>query len=146
MVRTYREGIRPPWWLYATAVILVLLFSFTFAAVITLPVAAVVFVLLSGVVLWVVDRRKLVLYVDETTFHVGEVDIARDDILDAVALDRQGLWEVAGPDADGRATMVLRNLATKQGVKVDLASGSSPYWLISSRKPKDLASCLNHGA
>lgn len=141
---TYREVIRPPWWLYATVVTLVALFSFTFAAVITLPFAGVVFLLLSVLMMWVVDRRKLVLDVDETTFHVGEVDIARAQILDAVALDRQGLWEVAGPDADGRATMVLRNLATKQGVKVDLASTESPYWLVSSKKPKDLAACLNH--
>lgn len=140
---TYREVIRPPWWVYACAIGMVALFCFTFAAVITVPAAAVLFVILSILVSVVIERRRLVLSVDDAAFHVGAIDIERSTILDAVALDEQGLRDVAGPDADGRAYMVLRNLATKEGIKLAVTSDQPPYWLISSRHPQELAESLN---
>lgn len=139
---TYHEVIRPPWWFYASAIGMVALFCFTFAAVITVPAATVLFVVLSVLVSIVIDRRRLVLSVDESVFHVGTIDIDRSTILDAVALDSEALRDVAGPDADGRATLVLRNLATKEGVKVDVNSDQPPYWLISSKHPQELAKSL----
>ncbi len=143
---SYQETIRPPWWVYAGVIAMVALFCFTFAAVITVPPAVVLFVVLSALFAWIIERRRLVLAVDDQTFHVGEVDIARTSILDAVALDAQGLREVAGPDSDGRARMVLRNLATKEGIKVDVTTQAHPYWLISSKRPRELAACLNSAA
>lgn len=139
----YREVIRPPWWLYASAVILVALFCFTFAAVVGGPAAVVLFVLLSALASWLVEKRKLVLSVEPTTFGIGDVSIPRDEILDAVALDPQALRDVAGRDADARATLVLRNLSTKAGVKVEVQSDTSPYWLISTKRPAELSAALN---
>ena len=49
---------------------------------------------------------------------------------------------VAGPDADPRAHLVLRNLATKEGVKIDVTEGATPYWLVSSAHPEELAAAL----
>ena len=145
-VMRYREVIRPPWWVYAGVVGMVALFCFTFMAVIGGPAAAVLFVILRVLTAWVIERRSLVLTVDEDRFHVRSVAIERGDILDVVALDAKGLRTVAGPDADGRATMVLRNLATKSGVKVDVSSDHPPYWLVSSKHPRELASALSSSA
>jgi hypothetical protein len=63
-------------------------------------------------------------------------------VLDALPLDEQGLRDLAGRDADGRALLVLRNLATKRGVKVDLGGQQWPYLLVSSRTPAELAAAL----
>lgn len=139
---TYREVIRPPWWIYAGVTAMVALFCFTFAAVIGVPAATVLFFVLAALMGWVVERRSLVLTVDDEAFHAGSVLIERSEILDAVALDAAGLRDVAGPDADGRAAMVLRNLATKSGVKVDVSSDRPPYWLVSSKRPQELAAAL----
>ncbi len=140
----YREVIRPPWWFYGSAVIMVALFCFTFAAVVGGPAAVVLFVLLSALALWMVDRRRLVITVDPATFGIGEISIPREEIIDVVALNPQALRDVAGRDADARARLVLRNLSTKAGVKVDVRSTESPYWLVSSKRPAELSAALNH--
>lgn len=140
---TYREVIRPPWWVYGTAIAMTALFFFTFAAVVGVPAALVMFVLATAFICWIIERRRLIVTVDDESLHVGAITIPRSEILDAVALNQQALRDVAGPDADGRATLVLRNLATKTGVKVDTAGDDPPYWLISSARPEALASALN---
>lgn len=139
---TYREVIRPPWWVHAVPVGLAALLCFTFAAVVGVPAATVLFVLVAAGLVWLVTRRALVLAVDATTFHVGPLDVPREHIIDAVALDEAALHNLAGRDADGRALLVLRNLATKQGVKVDVDSQERPYLLVSSRRPSELAAAL----
>lgn len=139
----YREVIRAPWWMYASAVLLVAFFCFTFSAVVGGPAALVVFVLLSALALWLVEKRRLVLTVDSTAFGIGEILMSREEIIDAVALSPQALRDVAGRDADARATLVLRNMSTKEGVKVDTRSASTPYWLVSSRHPEQLCAALN---
>jgi hypothetical protein len=139
----YREVIRPPWWLYASVIILVALFCFTFAAVVGGPIAVVLFVLLSALAGWLVEKRRLVLSVEPATFGIGDVTIPREQILDVVALDPQALRDVAGRDADARATLVLRNLSTKAGVKVDVRGDATPYWLISSKRPLELSAALS---
>ena len=46
---TYSEVIRSPWWTYAVAAGLAGLFCFTFAAVVGLPTATILFVLIFAV-------------------------------------------------------------------------------------------------
>jgi hypothetical protein len=139
---TYREVIRPPWWTYLVMVGLVALFCFTFAAVVGGPVALILFVVAAAVLAWIISRRALRLTVDEGSFRIGELEVPRTAILDAVPLDEQGLRDLAGRDANGQALLVLRNLATKQGVKVDLEAQRWPYVLVSSLEPAELAAAL----
>lgn len=139
---TYREVIRPPWWTFGVAFGLAALFCFTFAAVVGVPAATVLLVLLTAGLAWLISRRALILSVDETAVHVGEIELPRSSVLDAVALNEEALRDVAGRDADGRALLILRNLATKTGVKVELASSQWPYLLVSSRRPAEFAAAL----
>lgn len=141
---TYREIIRAPWWTYAVGAGLAALFCFTFAAVVGMPAATVLFVLILALLAWLIERRRLEVWVDDTQLRVGSFTIARDTIADATALDAEALRDVAGRDADTRARLVLRNLATPQGVKVDLLVSDPPYWLISSKHPQQFAQALNH--
>jgi len=100
----------------------------------------VVLVVLGGLI---TSRRRLVLSVDAESLHVGDRTVPLSDIGEVTALDAPGLQAVAGPQADPRAHLVLRNLATKEGVKIELRSGDVPYWLVSSGRPRDLAESLS---
>jgi len=140
---TYREVLRPPWWVYGVVTGLLALLCFTFAAVVTVPVALVVFVVLVVLGGLIISRRRLVLSVDAESLHVGDRTVPLSDIGEVTALDAPGLQAVAGPQADPRAHLVLRNLATKEGVKIELRSGDVPYWLVSSGRPRDLAESLS---
>ncbi|HRY09615.1 MAG: DUF3093 domain-containing protein [Actinobacteria bacterium] len=142
---TYREVLRPPWWVYGVAVGLAALFSFTLAAAATVPVALVVFAIIVALSVWVVSRRRLEISVDDTGLRVGDESLARDEIARALPLGAPELRVVAGPEADTRAHLILRNLSTKDGVKIDLSRGPTPYWLVSSAHPEELAAALRDG-
>ncbi|UMG92255.1 DUF3093 domain-containing protein [Nocardioides sp. TF02-7] len=59
-------------------------------------------------------------------------------------LDRARMRDVAGPEADARAFLLLRPYV-RGGVRVMLADPAdpTPYWLLSSRNPQRLASALS---
>jgi hypothetical protein len=65
--------------------------------------------------------------------HVGRVE----------ALDGDQMRRQAGVDADARAYLLLRPYL-KRGVRVDLTDPAdpTPYWLVSSRRPTELAAAL----
>lgn len=141
---TYREVLRPPWWVYAVAIGLAALFCFTFAAAATVPAALVLFVILAAVASWVVSRRRLEISVDDDRLRIGAETLARDSIADVLALHAEQMRDVAGPQADPRAHLILRNLSTKAGVKIDVGAGPAPYWLVSSAHPEELVAALSH--
>lgn len=141
----YREVVRPPWWTYAVIAGLLALLCFTFAAVATVPVAVVLFVVLCALGAFVVSRRRMEIVVDDDHLRVGSESLPLSEIGEVTALDSAGMTTAAGSAADPRANLILRNLATKQGVKVDLNAGPIPYWLVSSEHPEDLAQALSRG-
>jgi len=138
----YSEVLRAPWWTYAVFAGLVGLLSFTFAAVVGVPGAVVVFVVVLGLGWWFNWRRGLHVSVDDQNLTVGTDRLPLAGIAAAIPLDEAALRNAAGPEADTRAHLVLRNLSTKTGVKIDLNEGNTPYWLVSSRRPQALAEVL----
>lgn len=140
---TYREVLRPPLWVYGVVTGLLALLCFTFAAVVTVPVALVVFVALVAVAAFVVSRRRLILTVDTSHLRIGDESLSLSQIGEVTALAAPEVRAVAGPLADPRAHLVLRTLATKEGVKIELRSGDVPYWLVSTSHPQRLAQSLS---
>lgn len=139
---TYVETIRPPWWAYAVVIALAALLCFNFAAAITLPVATVVFVLAAAGLIWLVGRLSLRVSVDAHEMTVGSEKLERSRISAVTALDTEGMRQAAGSHADVRAHMILRNLSTGEGVRIDLRDGDVPYWLVSSKRPAVFAEAL----
>ncbi|HQR80053.1 MAG TPA: DUF3093 family protein [Actinomycetota bacterium] len=138
---TYREVIRPPWWSYGALVGVSALFCFAFAAVSAIAALLLfVFSVIGGT--WLLSRRGLVVSVDGARLQVGDRQLPVSEIGEVRALDAGELRMVAGPQADPRAELMLRNLAVKEGVKVELTAGDVPYWLISSKDPTALAEAL----
>src|SRR5690606_898008 len=109
---------------------------------VTVPVALVAFVIIVALLSWVVSRRGLEISVDEARLRIGSEPLAREDIAHVLPLGAAEMQVVAGPDAEPRAHLVLRNLATKEGVKIDVTEGATPYWLVSSAHPEELAAAL----
>lgn len=64
---------------------------------------------------------------------LGEVDI----------LDDGALRRIIGPGADARAYLLVRGYIHK-GVRVEVtdATDPTPYWVLTTRRPKDLAAAI----
>ncbi len=90
----YREVIRLPWWTYAVFAGLAGLLMFTFAAVVGVPTALVIFFIVL-VVGWVfIWRRATLISVDDEFLRVGSQSLALQEIGNVTPLDagRCGRW------------------------------------------------------
>jgi hypothetical protein len=73
-------------------------------------------------------------------FHAGRARIEGIHLGAVAALDPEETRRVAGPEADARAYLLLRPYL-KRAVRVEIADPAdpAPYWLVSSRRPEELA-------
>lgn len=81
--------------------------------------------------------------VDEHELRVGKAHIERSFLGGCEPLDQEDTRRVAGVDADARAHLVLRPYL-KRSVRITIVDPAdpTPYWLVSTRHPKQLASAL----
>ena len=139
----YRERLTVPvvWWILGD------LFAFSLfvavgwylglawgiaAGVACLTVVAAIFV--SAAILITVDDNRL---------RVGRAQIELGYLTQAVALDAAAAARRAGLEADARAFLELRPYV-RTAVEITLGDSDdpAPYWLVSSRRPHELASAL----
>lgn len=120
--------------------------SLWLALVVALPeplawsITAVAMVLLAGALVWYGDAR---IVVQDGWFRAGHARIEARHLGAVDALDRERTRDIAGPDADARAYLLLRPYL-KRSVRVEITDRSdpTPYWLVSSRHPEALAEVL----
>lgn len=139
---SYREVLRPPVWTYAVVAGLLALLCFTFAAVVGVPAAVAVWVVLVAIGVVAVHRRTVLLEADAGGLRIGDDRLNARDMVAVTPLDEEAMRRLAGPESDPRARLLLRNLATRTGVRIDLESASVPYWLVSTGHPEELARAL----
>ena len=74
----------------------------------------------------------------------GRAEIALDDIGEATPADEDAGRVERGTGLDARAFLVIRGWI-KPVVRVPVADPAdpTPYWLISTRRPKELAAAIN---
>ena len=89
-------------------------------------------------------KSRLDIVVINGWLYVGNAKIEMKYIKSAKELNKKQLLKIRGPSADPAAFNATRYWI-KTGVKVELKDKAdpTPYWLISSRKAKALADCLN---
>jgi hypothetical protein len=77
----------------------------------------------------------------------GAAHIGIDLLGPAESLDATATRRVAGPEADARAYLLLRPYL-KESVRVPVLDPAdpTPYWLLSTRRPHQLAAALGGGA
>lgn len=141
----YREVLNAPWWTYAVFAGLTALLAFTFAAVVGVPTAAVLFVVVVVIGSALNWRRRTQIIVDEEYLRVGSQRLPLADVGEVTALDEGAMNTMAGRDADPRAHLVLHTLSSKSGVKIELPGSQTPYWLVTSDRPDALAEVLSRG-
>ncbi len=143
-VAAYSETLRVPvsWWLlglgFAGSVAWVFLVAVTWQA-------ATAAGLLAGVLVTVglVRYGSTQILVDEDGLHVGRAHLPWQHVGTAAALDGSHTRAAIGVDADARAYLVLRAYC-RGSVTVQVADDAdpTPYWLVSTRRPVELARCL----
>ena len=144
----FDERLRVPlrWWVQGT----MLVASVWLAAVVALPKVGV------WVVTGVAGALTVALFlgyggarvqVDGRRFLAGRAHIDVGLLGAVTALDAAGTRRQAGVDADARAYLLLRPYL-KRAVRVDLRDPAdpTPYWLVSTRRPEELANALTDAA
>ncbi len=107
----------------------------------TIAVAVAAVGLVVGIVaLWAFAP---VIAVTDGQLHAGPATIPVEFLGTTRTLDADGVRELLGPGSDARAYICLRTSA-RFGVRVDLVDPQdpTPYWLISTRHPEELATAL----
>lgn len=138
-----RLGVPLRWWVQGT----MLVASLWLAMVVALPgviawtITAVALVLLAACLLSYGSAR---ITVTDGVLRVGRATITATHLGEALALDPGAARRAAGVDADARAFLLLRPYL-KRAVKIEITDPAdpAPYWLVSTRRPDQLASTLN---
>ena len=141
---SYREWVGPPpsWW------VLSVLFSLSWLAAIGFylgPLAGLLGLLgaqaaVTGVFLGTAVRLRL----DGTELTVGRAVLDLTYVSAVRGLDVEATQARTGPDADARAHLVLRPYV-KTGVELTLDDPADPvpYWIVSTRRPTQLAEAMS---
>ena len=141
----YRERLAVPlrWWVQAT----MLLATFWLAFVVAMPLwvswlaTAVLAALCFGTFLaWSLSRVEIV----DGELHAGGARIPVALVGEPLPLGKDDTRRVHGVDADARAFLVMRPYL-KRSVQVPVRDPAdpTPYWLISSRRPRRLEAAIS---
>ena len=140
----YAERLTVPlrWWVQGT----MLVASLWLATVVALPPAAAWLVAgtaLGLLVALLLGYGAARIEVADGALRAGRARIGLDHLGAATALDADASRRLAGVDADARAYLLLRPYL-KRAVRVDITDPTdpAPYWLLSTRRPDELAAAL----
>jgi hypothetical protein len=137
-----RLGVPLRWWVQGTMLVATL----WLAVVVAMPALAawiVTLVALALMAFLLTAYGSARVVVEDGTFRAGRAHIGAEHLGAVVALDAEQTHRLAGVDADARAYLLLRPYL-KRAVKVEIADPAdpAPYWLVSTRRPEDLAKAL----
>ena len=140
----YSERLHVPlrWWVQATMMLAFLWLAF----VVSMPqwaawsATGAVLLLTFGLLAWFGSARVAV---RDGVLYAGPAHISLDLLGPVEPLDAEETRKVHGVDADARAFLLTRPYL-KRSVKVTLADPAdrTPYWLVSTRHPRELAAAL----
>lgn len=137
-----RLGVPLRWWVQGTMLVATLWLAVVVALPLTLAwaVTAVALALMSAVLLGYGSARVTI---RDGIFRAGRARIEGHHLGAVEALDKEATRRVAGRDADVRAYLLLRPYL-KRSVRVEIRDPAdpTPYWLVSTRHPEQLAAAL----
>jgi hypothetical protein len=141
---TYTERLTVPlrWWVQGVMLIATLWLAVAVAAP-PLAAAAVALVCIALMTPLFLSYGGAVVSVADGEFRAGRARISTEFVGEVTELDADATRLTAGRDADARAFLVLRPYL-KRSVRVALTDpqDSTPYWLVSTRHPDQLAAAL----
>lgn len=140
----YRERLGVPlrWWVQGTMFVATLWLALVVAVpgVLAGSVAGAALALLAAGLL---VYGNATVSVADGVFCAGRARIDGAHLGAVVALDQEQTRRTAGREADARAYLLLRPYR-KRAVRVEITDPAdpAPYWLVSSRRPEELAAAL----
>jgi hypothetical protein len=144
----YRERLSVPvrWWFIAVVAVVTL---FVITAVPAGLIAGTAVGGVSAVLLLVLFLRYggALVEVDAEKFRAGRATIDRAYLGKAVALSGEDARNAFGRDCDSKAYLVLRSYLPG-AVRVELTDPSdpTPYWLVATKHPEQLAAALSESS
>ena len=139
----YREKLWPTPWIFI-ATLLLIPASILVLAPVSMPAGIV-----TGIVLYAAAAGSLtltapVIEVQDGMLRAGRAEISVDHTGDAVAAFDADARIERGTGLDARAFLVIRGWV-QPVVRVPITDPNdpAPYWLLSSRRPKELAAAIN---
>jgi len=140
----FREVIRAPFWLLAFIYFLFMsLVVAVWAAVGNQP-ALITWVVSTILIVLIALKSTLVIEVAENDFRAGPAHIELKYLGQVTALDSKEMGRLRTRDADPGSFLIFR-FWRSTGVKVEINDprDQTPYWLITSKRSKELAEILN---
>lgn len=139
----FRERLSVPvsWWVLAVllAVALLAAFGFYLGPVWGIGVAVVALAVAVGVF----TSAAITITVDERELRIGRSVIEHRYLGPSAGLDADRAARRGGVEADARAHLVLRPyIRTAVEIALDDPADRVPYWLVSTRRPNELAAAL----
>ena len=136
---SYHESVTEPWtaWLlvagFAVALGVVVLPVDALAALAVIPISA-------AALTWALLRWRLKITVADGALSVGTARVPVALLAGVTILDEAGMRHARGPGLDARAFLALRP-GVVTGARIELADPGdpTPYWLVSTRHPQELA-------
>ncbi|MFN8136647.1 MAG: DUF3093 domain-containing protein [Propionicimonas sp.] len=141
---TYRERLRVPagWWVTGLffAVSFVTAVGFYAGPLVALVAGAVTAAAITAALL---RYGQVVVAVEEDGLHAGDALLEWAYVGAVTVHDRASTRRRSGPEADHDAWLVLRGYVPGAvEVAVDDPADPHPYWLVSSRRPAELARAI----
>jgi hypothetical protein len=140
----YTERLFVPlrWWVQAT----MLVATFWLALVVAVPLLAANLIVGDFAALVAAAFVRFGAFRVEIAggeLRAGRAHLPLQYVGDVMPLDKEQTRLLAGRDADGRAHLAMRPYV-KRSVRVEITDPAdpAPYWLVSTRRPKQLAAAL----
>ncbi len=139
----FREVIAPPIWLLAFIYFLFTSLSISIWAALGNTPAIWTQIILTLALVLIAIRFRMIIEIDETELRINKAHIELKYLGDVTELDTDAMRLVRGRDADPAAFLAIRFWCSR-GVLVHVkdARDRTPYWLISSKRGKELAAML----
>lgn len=145
-METYRERLWPAPWIALVAALAIPASLLTFAPISVVAGAVVGLVLAGGVIGAAIATAPLIV-VGDGMLRAGTARIPVALITGTTVARRDAARQARGPQLDARAHLVLRP-DVDPVLRIDLGDPDdpTPYWLVSTRRPEDLAAAIAAGA
>src|SRR5579875_1728749 len=147
-MRDYRERLAVPvsWWILAVPVIIILGGYAAYANLNGTIVVIVYIVFTVAIVATLLNWGSGVIEVGGGTLRAGRARLPLGQVTEVQPMDEQQAAAMRGHRADPAAHTLIRPYL-KQAVYIGVQdpAGRVPYWLIGTRRPRELAAAIERG-
>ena len=140
----FAERLRPSVWAWLIPLSAALALALAYSVALGPVGALVTFIVVFGIGAYVLLRSVAVVRVDDRVFRAGPARLPLQYAGRVRVLDEEAAARVRSSGADAQAYYLLRTGYSKRAVAVEVtdARDPHPYWVVSTRRPDELASAI----